>query len=313
VAVVGLLSWVNPAISLTYHTHQGTNPQINDSGQIAFRRGGATNYDVFLAEPDTTSNAYTFKFTYGNDDYCQGTVYAPEGYGYYVGYYSPTFIDENGTSGSYYISAVQTGFDLSKSGEVYVTSCCDQESGNTYTPVGSGAAVATGYLGSEYDYIICSRVPEFYFGSGYYEADVGEYSRYDFKYYCNNGSGDYYVGYIYAPTSFQTSGPNLTVGTNIYDQPMPLWGSYKSLNGAYYSITEITDGYASSCDKQSYITSYYDGNTAKSVLGVNSDGSAIASYVYVADRSTAWETGYAISGSRHAAFIPSCAHRGKIL
>jgi hypothetical protein len=199
---------------------------------------------------------------------------------------------------------VATGFAANLAGEVFVTSYYDAGSHHTYTPVSSGAEVGLNYLTSEHDYLILSGVPEFYFGGGYYEADVGSYSRYDFNYYYANGSGDYYVGYVYAPTAFQTSGPNLTNGTQIYDQPMALWGSYKSLNGGYYSITAITDGFAATYDKQSYITSYYDSDTAGSVLGVNSDGSNIASPLYVADRTAAWESGYALSGANHAAFSP---------
>jgi len=167
--------------------------------------------------------------------------------------------------------------------------------------------VGTSYLGSEDDYIIKSGAPEFLFGSSsgtFYEADVGSYSRYDFTFNYNNGSNDYYTGYVYAPTSFETSqGGFLSVGTYLYNQPEELWASgYQSLNGSYYYITAITDGYASSYDKKSYITAYYDADTAGASLGVNSDGSATAGTVYVADRSTSWESGYALSGSQHDTF-----------
>jgi hypothetical protein len=130
-------------------------------------------------------------------------------------------------------------------------------------------------------------------------------SKYDFTYYYNDDSGDYYTGYVYAPTSFQSGDLQFAVGKKLYDQPMEFWASgYKSFNGGYYDITAITDGFASTYDKQSYITSYYDADTAKASLGVNSDGSATATNIYVADRTATWETGYAISGSNHATFNP---------
>ena len=133
-------------------------------------------------------------------------------------------------------------------------------------------------------------------------ANIGNYSRYDFIYHYNDGSGDYYTGYVFAPTSFQTSGPLLAVGTYLYDQPQEMWASgYQSLNGADYYITGITDGYDSSYDKKSYITSYYDADLQAS-LQVNTDGSSTASYVYVSDRTAAWESGYAISDSGNDTF-----------
>jgi len=139
-----------------------------------------------------------------------------------------------------------------------------------------------------------------------YSADVGAYSRYDFTFNYNNGSGDYYTGYVYAPTSFETSqGGFLSVGTYLYDQPMELWASgYQSINGGYYYITAITDGFASTYDKKSYITAYYDADTAQSSLALNSDGSATAANIYVADRTASMEMGYAISGANHAIFSP---------
>ncbi len=265
--------------------------------------------DGTFYEADVSSSYSSYDFTYyynnGSGDYYSGWIYAPNGYnGYQVGYKQATSADENGQTGYYEITnstAYPDAFpDGSKVGRVYLDTYYDVESGNTYIPVSFGSAVGTNYLGSEHDYIIQSGVPEFYFGGGYYVADVGSYSRYDFIFSFNNGSGDYYTGYVYAPTSFKTF---LAVGTFQYDQPQPLWASgYQSFNGAYYYITAITDGFASSYDKKSYITAYYDADTAGASLGVNSDGSATAGTVYVADRSTSWESGYALSGSQHDTF-----------
>jgi len=248
--------------------------------------------------------AYNFKYTYGNGDYYTGWVNASQTYGYSVGY-TEEITDENGQQGSYAITGTTTGKSGSKVGEVFIEVYYDSETDRTYGPVGFDDPVGTNYLASEGDYIIQSDIPDFYFGDGYYEADVGSYSRYDFRFYYNNGSGDYYVGYVYAPTSFQSGDLQFAVGKKLYDQPLPFWSQgYKSLNDGYYYITGITDGYASIYDKQSYITSYYDADKAKVGLGVNSDGSATAANIYVADRTAAWETGYAISGANHAAFNP---------
>jgi hypothetical protein len=262
--------------------------------------------DGTFYEADVSSSYSSYDFTYyynnGSGDYYSGWIYAPTGYnGYQVGYKQTTSADENGQAGYYQITAVtDSGSDGSKDGKVYVTSYYDAETGTTYTPVSFGSAVGTNYLGSEHDYIIQSGVPEFYFGGGYYEADVGDYSRYDFQYYYNNGSGDYYTGYVFAPTSFKTF---LTVGTSLYDQPQPLWASgYVSLNGGYYYITGITDGFSSSYDKESYITSYYDADTAGASLGVNYVTDGYSSASYVADRTLVWEYCYAISGSNQDTF-----------
>ena len=48
----------------------------------------------------------------------------------------------------------------------------------------------------------------YYPGDGYwhaflYEAENTTYSIYDFTCYYNNGSGDYYTGYVYAPTGYK--------------------------------------------------------------------------------------------------------------
>ncbi|MFZ5447842.1 MAG: DNRLRE domain-containing protein [Thermodesulfobacteriota bacterium] len=263
-------------------------------------------------EADAQINRYDFYYSnyYGSGDYYYGYVYAPADYGYSVGYTLWTQ-DETGYNGYYYIYASEGATVIyTDAGQVYVTLYYDAESGATYTPVSTGTAVGVAYLTSEHDYIIQAGIPEYYFGGGYYEADKGSISRYDFIYCYSNGnmdyytSGDYYTGYFFAPTSFQTS-LNFAVGTNLYDQPMELWSSgYKTLNGGYYSITAINDGFPSSFDKKSYITAYYDMDGAKTNLGVNTDGSPTVDMIYVPDRTFCWEAGYAINGSQYASFDP---------
>lgn len=104
-----------------------------------------------------------------------------------------------------------------------------------------------------------------------------------------------------APEALQFAAPERQTpdGTPAPWSILSVRASAYQVNGGYYYITAITDdGYPFSYDKKSYITSYYDANTAKASLGVNSDGPASAGTVYLADRGTAWESGYAISGSR---------------
>jgi len=139
----------------------------------------------------------------------------------------------------------------------------------------------------------------------YAAAAASGYSRYDFIYYYDDGSGDYYTGYVYAPTAFQTSGPNLSLGAKINEEPQPLWASGNQDLSGYYEITGITDGFDSSYDKQSYITAYYDADTAEVSLGVNSDGSSAAGAIYVADRTAAHESGYAFQDSVATVFDPA--------
>ena len=118
-------------------------------------------------------------------------------------------------------------------------------------------------------------------------ASSSDISRYDFTYYIY-GESDCYVGYVYAPTGM------MTAGTTLYREPDSM-GGY-TLDGGYYYITNVTNGYSSAYDKQSYITSYYDASLG-SWLNVNGDGSTTAGSIYVADRSTTNEYGYALYNS----------------
>jgi hypothetical protein len=268
--------------------------QLNAKGQIVYyaQSSGEPANQIYLGAPVSQYSRYDFTYYYnnGSGDYYSGSVYALTGYdGYQVGY-TQSVTDENGQAGYYSITAAtDLGTDGSKADQVYVSSYYDAESGNTYTPVNSGSAVGTAYLGSEHDYIIQSGISDFYFGGGYYEADTGAYSRYNFYYWYSDGSGDCYAGYVYAPTGW------FTAGTYLYHQPLPMGGA--ALGGSYY-ITSATAGYTSAYDKQSYISTYYDyHNSAWTACGVNQGGATTAGSIYVADRSQAAETGYAIYSS----------------
>ncbi|MFZ5448197.1 MAG: hypothetical protein ACOZFS_06125 [Thermodesulfobacteriota bacterium] len=122
-------------------------------------------------------------------------------------------------------------------------------------------------------------------------GDGSNYSQYNFAYNYNDGSGDQYYGYVFAPTAFKTTGPFLQVGTKLYNQPQEMGGS--SLGG-YYEITAINDGYDSTYDHQSYISSYYDGDTGKTsyTLYSTTGSSTATNSLYVADRRYAEESGY---------------------
>jgi hypothetical protein len=239
---------------------------------------------------------YNFYCSYdnGSGDRYSGYVYADTSKGYYVGY-TKSFTDENGERGHYYINGIESG--TGTNGQVYVNTYFDHEVGNTFTPVSSGTAVGTNYLGSEHDYIIQGSIPEFYFGGGYNEADLGNYSRYDYYFCYTDGSGDNYKGYVYAPTGM------VRPGQWISEQPTNLqaWG-FTSMDGLYY-IDKVTNGYSSNYDKQSVVTSYYDNDFAHASLGVNpGDGTGQPENLHVYDRTRNWEAGYAISGANYGYF-----------
>ena len=73
-------------------------------------------------------------------------VYAKPEYGYGNGY-TKTITDEKGQTDTYTITRYQSGYDISKAGQVDVTSYYDRSSGNTYTPVSNGTAVGTNLPG----------------------------------------------------------------------------------------------------------------------------------------------------------------------
>lgn len=125
---------------------------------------------------------------------------------------------------------------------------------------------------------------------------AGAYSRYDFVYHIYDG--DTYTGYVYAPTSFKTF---LYNGANIYNEPAEMGGF--SLDTGYYNFTKGSEGYDAYWDKKSYITSYYETDYSQS-LSVNMDGSATAGTIYVADRTQAHESGYALYNSQPSYFDP---------
>lgn len=147
---------------------------------------------------------------------------------------------------------------------------------------GAGQILWTGYDGSKWNLY----------------AAVGAYSRYDFVYYYDPQWVESYTGYVYAPNSFSSF---ISKGTNIYYEPSEM-GAF-TLDGGYYNITNITEGYDAYWDKKSYINSYYEATYATS-LSVNMNGSSTAASIYVADRSKAHESGYALFNYEPSYFDP---------
>ncbi len=109
--------------------------------------------------------------------------------------------DENGKTGKYTITGIYPGYDLSRNGQVFVSKYYDAETGASYTPLDSSLACGTNYLGSEMNYIIQKDAAVNRFGrytdAKFYEADVAANIAYNYIFYYNNKSGDYYSGTVY--------------------------------------------------------------------------------------------------------------------
>jgi hypothetical protein len=118
---------------------------------------------------------YNFTYYYRNGDYYKGRFYAPLG-DYLVGertYQDNETTPETGKQGYYRITAASYLGFTRKMGQVYVSRYYDGETAALYVPVSQGlSAVGLNYLGSESDWIIQEGVSQYYFGLGYYEADV---------------------------------------------------------------------------------------------------------------------------------------------
>ncbi len=242
---------------------------IIQSGVPSFYFGGG------YYEADVGAYRYDFTFTYGNGDYYTGFVFAAPDYGY-DNYYSKTTTDENGQTGTYTITGVSTGYDVSKAGQVKVTSYYDHESGNTYKLTDNNlfVTIGTAYLGSESGYIIQSGVPSFYFGGGYYEADVA----YAYSFKLTYGDGDYYTGTVYAAPEY---GYSTSYTKTIND----IEGTVET---ATYTITGVTTGYDVSLEGQVSVDSYYDAQSGRTITpasnphpkGTNYLGSE-SGYIYI--------------------------------
>ncbi|MFZ5448337.1 MAG: hypothetical protein ACOZFS_06845 [Thermodesulfobacteriota bacterium] len=252
-------------ISDYYPRDDDDRPQINAKGDIVLEASDGSDYEIYLAIQPLYRYDFWYWNCYGSGDYYYGYVYAPADYGYSVGDVIWTQ-DEAGSWGQYCISGSEAGGDYGQRGKVYVTSYYDNESGNTYTPLSYGTAVGASYLASEHDYIIQSGAPEFYFGGGFYEADV--VNRYDFWYWNCYGSGDYYYGYVYALADY---------GYSVGDV---LWTQDEAGSWGYYCISgsEAAAGDYSQKGKV-YVTSYYDNESGNTYTPVSYGTAVGADYL----------------------------------
>jgi hypothetical protein len=107
-------------------------------------------------------------------------------------------------------------------------------------------------------------------------------SRYDFRYYYLDGSGDHFTGYFYGPNSLYS------IGEIIYHQ-----NETTELNDGYYYIYYLSNNYASYYDGQEFITEYYDNDTGKTSNTLyDKTGQAVAIHnLSLANRFTT-ESGY---------------------
>lgn len=243
---------------------------IENKSQFRFGLERGTGSDYILHEADVSS-AYTFRFAYKNNkDYYLGTVYAPAGK-YAVGYCQEHRID-NGSGlsdvlGYYTITKVTPGYDAGRDGQVYVDSYYDAETRRSYTPHGKGSVVGRGYLGFEFDYILTQWTEETWFGNylshypfdnySFWEADavVCQFNfRYDFA------NGDYYTGYVYAPTS--KDHPDYVKG---YRYTLDYVKQFRDENGQIgsYSIYQAGKGVDHSLAGQVFVDTYYNAESKK--------------------------------------------------
>ncbi len=144
-------------------------------------------------------DTYNFRYTYGNGDYYDGSIYAGPSYGYYKGWKS-TKQNKTGKTGTYEITGVSyTGVTISQYGQVLVNTYYDGDmSKKPYQPLNATGPLGTAYLGSEAGYIVKADIPDYYFGKGYDEADVGDKFIFIYTY----GNEDYYTGYVYADPAY---------------------------------------------------------------------------------------------------------------
>lgn len=199
-------------------------------------------YYVYEADVGDT---YSFKYVYGNGDYYEGKVYRAPGV-YYPGW-KLTKKNELGLDGYYEITGMSLTNDTAKYGQVFVDNYFNDENKTAYQPLKKGTAVGSSYLGSEQDYIVRDGVPDYRFGKGYYEADIGD--KYFFRY--TYGNGDYYQGYVYqAPAGTYFPGYKLIPRA---PNEIGLKGLYEILSMEY---TGDTRKYG-----QVYVTLYHDGDT----------------------------------------------------
>jgi hypothetical protein len=199
---------------------------------------------------------YSYKYTFTNGDYYQGVVYAQRDYGYDIGY-SKNITDEHGLPGNYLITdIVASENNLSKDGQVFVSTYYDAESKKTYAPLNSASVAGSQHLQSESGYIIKAGIADFAFGKGYWEADLGACYNFTYRY----GNGDYYQGQVYASQDY-----------GYY----PGWKKQVANETGYVGYYEINSlSYIEDVSNygQLFVNKYYDKETRKKYSIINFSG-----------------------------------------
>lgn len=206
-------------------------------------------YEADISGPQSY-NGFTFKFTYSSGDYYSGSVFA-EPNKYVVGWTSFKK-DENGDWGFYEITGRTTGvYNSAKNGQVWVAKYWDSESRKSFVPLKYNVEPAgSNYLGSERDYIKAEE-NQYYFGYGYYEADLT--NKYYFTY--TFGNGDYYNGYVYAPADYDNHAYQIDYSWDTIDE---------NKQRGWYKITAIQYDFDHELNGKVFVTKYYDAESNSS-------------------------------------------------
>jgi hypothetical protein len=128
----------------------------------------------------------------------------------------------------------------------------DAETKTIYNPVKKGTAVGSAYLGSEMDYLAAPGTDRTRFGmyhNIFWEADSPQYAKFNFTYYYGGKqTGEYYKGYVYAPSDYYKVGLKQTVAKDENNNP------------GYYLITAASAPNAAykSLAGQVFVSDYYD-------------------------------------------------------
>lgn len=202
---------------------------------------------------------FTFYYENGAGDRYDGYFFADDSLGLRIGTKKTIAADENGKPGYYiitdFINLHGNGADDKK---VFVTNYYDIEGNKYYLPLNYDQPMGTNYWGSETGFIVSKSSNVYRFGnySGkFWEAD-GEsgtnFNGFTFKY--TYGSGDNFVGRVYAPADYYEVGLK--------------W--YKADENGDYGMFEITGrttgDYDPARNGQVWVSSYYNIEDGKSYV-----------------------------------------------
>ena len=240
---------------LGYGNAVGTN-KLGSELDFVVKNEDAYKFGQALYEADVACSKYNFKYTYNNglsSDWYSGFLYAAPGT--YSLHQKWDVTNETGNKGTYEITGLYySTISSSYYGKVRVLKYFDGDvSQKEYVPLNAASYAGTSGLGSEQDYIVKDAIPDYVFGKGYTEADVGD--KYYFRYVYNNGSDpDYYKGYVYAEPTY-----GYFIGWKKELQN-------ETGNLGYYEITGMEyTGDGSVRKGRVYVSQYYDGDTTQKI------------------------------------------------